>query len=376
MLIPAGIKIKLQEYFKGKVLTRAFTTRRHDFHYDRMTFQMSDLPVAKIVNLAINRIDRSFRLRRPYSYPLAIQLEPTIACQLDCPLCPRQIAKKKSDEIHMPWDSYESLINEIGPSTLAIAFWQWGEPLLHPRIIDMISLASRFRIVSFLSTNAQMDTNSAWLQDLFRAGLDFLIISLDGITPGGYQAFRQNGVLEKVLNFTEQAVAAKKHLKSQSPVINVRTVAIRGNEHEIDDIRRFAAEAGADIYSVKSVSLHYDSSPDNENLPTRKDYRSFQYQGHQEATKYRLMPNYCSKPWSWPTLRHDGTLLICEYDHSSEYELGNVFSEGEFRKVWRSEQAAAVRKRFKSSGEIDTEFCGRCRSKLDDAIRDITYFNA
>jgi radical SAM protein with 4Fe4S-binding SPASM domain len=341
-----------------------------------MTFQMSDLPVSKIVNLAINRIDRSFRLYRPYSYPIAIQLEPTIACQLDCPLCPRQITNQKNDEIHMPWDSYESVINEIGPSTLAIAFWQWGEPLLHPRIIDMISLASRFRILSFLSTNGQMDANSAYLQELFRAGLDLLIISLDGLTPSGYQSFRQRGVLEKVLNFTEQAVAAKRHLKSQAPVINVRTIATRENEHEIDDIRRFAAAAGADLYSVKSVSLYYDSSPDSESLPNRKDYRSFQYQGQREATEYRLMPNYCSKPWSWPTLRYDGTLLVCECDHSSEYPLGNVFSEGEFRKVWRNEQADAVRRRFKPDGEINAEFCNRCRYKLDDAIRDITYFNA
>ena len=344
-----------------------------DFVYDRYHYNLSGLSKKQVGNYLLNRLEARRRKIKPHSYPIALQLEPTIHCQLDCPLCPRMKATKDMDLGHMKWSDYEKLMSELGPRLIAVSFWQWGEPLLHPRITEMIGLARKFGIMTMISTNAQIDPSDFDLKALFAAGLDLLIISMDGATQETYEQFRQSGEVSKVIDFTKAAVAAKRELGTEYPLLNLRIIATRENEHEISDVRKLAAETGVDVFSVKSVSIYDDADPNNPNLPDNMDFRSFQYQSESSAREYEELPNLCYKPWSWPTLRYDGTLLACECDHASSRILGNVFEAESFREVWTGSKAQELRREFPKDGKITVEFCQRCRYKLDDAIREITH---
>jgi MoaA/NifB/PqqE/SkfB family radical SAM enzyme len=341
--------------------------------YDKLIFSRRSATPRRALNFLRAKAEGRLRVRRPKSYPMALQLEPTTLCRLDCPHCPRIKATAGMTLGHMELDNYERLMREIGPSLVGIAFWQWGEPLLHPRMVDMVRLANSYGIVSFMSTNAQLDPNEVDLPGLVESGLDMLIVSMDGATQDVYQSFRAGGSLERLKDFT-QAVIAQKKASGRGPLVNIRVVATRSNESDIEDVRRFALESGADVFSVKSISLYYDSDPANPHLPEDKRYRSFQYKGTEEAEDYRRKPNYCRKPWLWPTLRYDGTLLTCECDHQMTAPLGNVFTAGSFREIWHGDEARKVRERFGGDGAIDLEFCRRCRYKMDDAIRRVERF--
>lgn len=337
-----------------------------------MTFSQR-ATLRRTVSRLLARIEGRLQIRRPRSYPLGLQLEPTIHCQLDCPHCPRIRATDGMSLGHMEWRDYENLMQEVGPYLAGTAFWQWGEPLMHPRITDMVGLAKSQGIVTIMSTNAQADPADVDIQGLVRS-LDMLIISMDGASQEVYSSFRSGGSIERLKDFVKAVVEAKRDSGSDV-LINVRTVATRDNEADIEEVSRFAAESGADLFSVKSVSLYYNCDPASPALPEDVRYRSFQYQGAAEAEQYSRMPNYCRKPWAWPTLRYDGTLLFCECDHRMIAPLGNVFSSGSFREVWRGAQAAELRRRYGSDGTIDLEFCQRCRYKRDDAIRRIDWFD-
>lgn len=337
--------------------------------YDRIVFRNQRLTKRKAVNFLLGRIEARLQVRRPWSYPLGLQLEPTALCQLDCPYCARIKANKGLTGEHMKWADFERLMGETGPYLTALALWQWGEPLLHPQIVNMVKLAKQNGIITFISTNAQSDPAEIDLGGLMDSGLDMLIISMDGVTQATYEKFRAGGSLERVKAFVKEAARRRDELAGPGPLLNVRVVATRDNETEVEAVRNFAAEAGADLFSVKSVSLYYDESADHPSLPLNLAYRSYQYQGGAEQNAYRTLPNYCRKPWFWPTLRHDGTLLFCECDHQMTAPLGNVFSAGSFQAVWQSEVAQELRSRYHQDGRIDFEFCRRCRYKLDDAIR-------
>jgi len=345
----------------------------YDFHYDRMVFPLFSVDRRKASNMALLLLESLLRAGRPLSYPLCLQLEPTTHCQLSCGFCPRERVMGGSPPMHMEWGSYESLMREIGPYLLSIAFWQWGEPLLHPRIIDMVGLAKKYGIFSMISTNGQIDTGKFSIRDLMKAGLDLLIISMDGATQGSYSVCRSGGHVDVVRRFVEESVRAKRGLGA-GPLINIRIVATRDNEAEVEDVREFARLSGADVFSVKSVSLYYDDDPGHPLLPANSAYRSFQYQGAEEARRYREEIYRCAKPWWWPTLRCDGRLLACECDHAAGHALGNVFAEGSFRRVWRGHGAQEMRRRFSGGSGIDLDFCRRCRYKRNDAIREVEYF--
>ncbi len=343
--------------------------RRLEIGYDRILFAAPAAGPRRLLNFLLSQAEGRLRLHGVHSYPFGLQLEPTVECPLKCPLCPRHRAVGRGGPAHMPWEHYARLMDEIGPYLTALALWQWGEPLLHPRIADMARLAHRHGVITFLSTSGQADPGAADLEALMRSGLDMLIVSLDGIRQEAYASFRAGGDVSKALRFVREAARARR--PGRGPLINVRIIATRGNESEIEAVESFAGEAGADLFSVKGVSLCTDASPGNPSLPEDRRWRTWQYQGEAEAAAYRRAPNLCRKPWIWPTLRHDGTLLTCECDHLHESPLGNVFREGSFRAVWRGAAARRQRARFGKDGRIGLEFCGRCRYKIDDAIRKV-----
>ncbi len=350
---------------------RLLAGRRLDFTFDRLVFPRERLGARQAANFLLSRLEARQRVLRPWSYPIALQLEPTVRCQLSCPLCPRERVNGSDGEGLMPFDAYARLLAEVGPRLLAIAFWQWGEPLLHPRLSEMVALAKRHGILTLLATNGQTDPDEARLGELCDAGLDMLIVALDGVTEEVYRQFRRGGSAAATRRFIAEAVRQRDARPgADRPLLNARIIATRGSEREIGVARAFARDAGVDLFSIKSVSIYDSADPGHAALPADRDLRSFQYQGADEAADYAVRPNACLKPWSWPTLRHDGELLLCECDHALAHPLGNVFEAGSFRAVWRGERARELRRAFPANGRVDLEFCGRCRYKLDDAIRE------
>lgn len=359
-----------KEIYKiGKLARRSL-----DFHFDNMNFPLHNLSNKQALNYLMSKLDSRLRSHRPRSYPLGLQLEPTTVCQLNCPQCPR-IKTIVGHEIgHMSFEHYKTVMKEIGPYMVAMAVWQWGEPLLHPRISDFVKTANGYNIITLLSTNAQIDPHNFDMKSFIGSGLDMLIISMDGDSQEVYQQFRKGGNVDRVKEFVRAAVETKKQLGTDTPIINVRTIATRDAEAEIPKVREFARQAGADVYSVKTVNLAYDDDPNHPVLPENISLRSFQYRGESERQAYQKIPNRCSKPWSWPTLRYDGNLLLCECDHRMSNVLGNAFSTP-FRDIWTSDLAAALRRNYPRSGKAGLEFCQRCRYKIDDSFPIVDYLN-
>lgn len=350
--------------------------RRLDFKYDSMSFHRYNLRFEKMFNFLLSRLEAKLRVKKPFAYPVGLQIEPTINCQLTCPLCPRMKTSRGLRPGHMGWDQYEMLMREIGPRLIALALWQWGEPFLHPRIIDMVRLAHNYNIFTIISTNGQFRPKELNAEDLVRSGLDMLIINMDGATEKVFEAFRSGGSLKNVRRFTSAVVKAKRNLGSNKPLLNVRIIATKENEMEVGRVRAFARRVGADAFSVKSLCLFKSASPSNPHLPEELAYRSFQYRGMREWQEYIRMPNLCLKPWSWPTLRYNGTLLMCECDHYMHHVLGNVFNASSFREVWRNKKAQRIRSHFHHNGIVDLDFCLNCGYKLDDAIRYVKLFGS
>jgi len=357
-------------------LTTLLVNRRLEFESDGLKFPCEGLTHRQVFNYLLSGVEARRRVRKPWSYPIALQLEPTFACHLSCPLCPRQIVDPGADGLEMAWENYERVMKEVGPYLLAIAFWRWGEPLLYRRIVDMVCLAGRYNILTLLSTNGQVDPESVDLKSLFQAGLGHLIISMDGATQESQEHFRRGSSLDAVKRFARAAVEAKRSLGISNPIINIRAIAVRKNESEIEDICAFARDIGADYFTAKNVSLYYDSDPSHPELPLNLALRSFQYRDEETAGAYQRIPNLCRKPWTWPTLCHDGTLLVCECDHQHERVLGNIFRDCSFRSVWQSRASQQLRAHFPASGKADAPFCQRCRYKLNDAMAIVRPLNA
>jgi len=94
---------------------------------------------------------------------------------------------------------YRKLLSDLKDfKTLnSIAFWGYGEPLAHPEIVNMVAEAHEIGLKTEVITNGHLlDKDMA--KGFIRAGLDTLVVSVDGTTPASYEDVRLGGNLLRV----------------------------------------------------------------------------------------------------------------------------------------------------------------------------------
>jgi MoaA/NifB/PqqE/SkfB family radical SAM enzyme len=149
--------------------------------------------------IRIRRNARGLEVRRPITHLRKVYIEPTNQCNLDCVTC-----------IRHSWDEPLGTMNSETFSRIMdglcafspqpdIFLGGLGEPLSHPRIVDMVREAKKVGSTVELITNGTLLTPELSSQ-LIKAGLDTLWVSLDGATPESYTDVRLGAALPKVLN--------------------------------------------------------------------------------------------------------------------------------------------------------------------------------
>jgi MoaA/NifB/PqqE/SkfB family radical SAM enzyme len=189
--------------------------------------------------------------------PAKVYLEPTNACNLSCATCVRH--SWDEPEGFMEWAAFEAAVDGLAAGREAagdgrpgtVAFMGLGEPLLHPRFLDMVRAAKARGLRAEVTTNALLldDTMAA---GLLEAGLDQLVVSIDGASAEAFGRVRGASLSRVVEN-----VRCLHDLTGAGYVSHVRIgvefVAMRSNIGELPGLRRVAAQLGATFIIVSNV---------------------------------------------------------------------------------------------------------------------------
>ena len=112
-------------------------------------------------------------------------IEPTNDCNLSCIMCPRKTSRKTVG--YMSFDLFRDIVDQLTEQKIVqLSLHLTGEPLLHPRIAEMVRYAKGkgLQHVRF-ATNATL-LNDDVSGDLIESGLDSLTVSMDTSTAGYY----------------------------------------------------------------------------------------------------------------------------------------------------------------------------------------------
>ena len=115
-------------------------------------------------------------------------------------------------------DVWRRTLSEVAKTAWTIQFYFQGEPLLNKHLPQMISEAHEAGLYTIVSTNAQAMTREL-ADELVGAGLDRIIISMDGLTEESYSAYRIGGSLEKTkqaLRWLRQSIVNRNNNTVQS----------------------------------------------------------------------------------------------------------------------------------------------------------------
>jgi radical SAM protein with 4Fe4S-binding SPASM domain len=276
-------------------------------------------------------------------FPFMLQVEPTSLCNLECTLCPTGRRELNRPYRHMRLNEFRSIIDDMERYLLFLVLWDWGEPLMNPELPSMIRCASERGIKTVTSTNAHFLNDESYIEELLNSGLTTLIVAVDSVSSDNYEIYRKSGDLDCVLGGLSRAVSIKKRIGSKT-LINVRMVIMKQNEHEIAAIECMARDAGADVFTVKSLNPSCGIvAKDEELLPTNPQYRRYEYiPGTFERVRTEAI---CRRVWTMSNIFSNGDVVPCCYDFDSEMKVGNAF-EKPFTQLWNSSAYSDLRKRI------------------------------
>ncbi len=342
---------------------RGLLTRRVEIVCDRISYRLEEVPLKKLLNWI--RVEASVLAKpeRPWGRPTHMQIEPTNRCNLRCSLCPVTTGMDRPSGF-MDFGLYKRLIDEAGEDLFLILLWDWGEPFIHPDIYDMIAYARGKGIKLVSSTNGHLFAREEHAEKVVRSGLDSLIFAMDGISQETYEKFRQGGKLETVLQGIRNVVAQKKALGSRTPLINLRFIPMRHNEHEMGSLRDLARCLGVDALTFKTLNpvnpAETDPKKDSDNpyLPCESRYQRFKYASDGFAARLRVDKNPCKHLWNMPVIHWNGVICSCPYDPKEEYPLGDLNTQS-LAEIWDGEPYRRMRRRFREDWQ-GLPICANC----------------
>jgi len=337
------------------------------FTHDTTQYSWDDLSEKKFRNFWVrfNRQNLNTSEYTAWGYPFMLQIEPTNACNLECPLCPvgRKELGRKTE--HMSFESFKSVIDDMEDYLLFLVMWGWGEPFMNPQLPWMIQYASVRNIRTVTSTNAHFLDNESYLTEIMSSGLTTLIVAIDSVHDEKYSLYRKKGNLNKALAGLEKVVEIKKRLGSKT-LINLRMVVMKQNEHEFSSLRKLARNIGTDLFTVKSLNPSCGSvNMDSDLVPDNLKYRRFEYDPN-TGQRIRIQQN-CTRPWDMATIHSNGNVVPCSYDYNSTMTVGNI-NEKPFSEIWNSQAFRQLRKRIYTEKDL-IEKCHNCwiNFKLSDS---------
>jgi radical SAM protein with 4Fe4S-binding SPASM domain len=140
----------------------------------------------------------------------------------------------------IPYELFTRIVDE-NPNLERVTLQGLGEPLLHPRIVDMVRYLAERGIRCGFNTNATLLTPRR-AAALVEAGISWLHVSLDGATPDGYESVRDGARFADVVRNLRALVAAKRRHGGDAPHVEIAFVAMRRNLDELPALVRLVAD--------------------------------------------------------------------------------------------------------------------------------------
>jgi len=205
--------------------------------------------------------ETSLRLSHASDSLARVYVEPTNQCNLDCVTCMRNVWDEPLGR--MSEAIYQRVLEGVRDMqpVPSVFFGGFGEPLTHPRIVEMVAQANQAGAVVELITNGTL-LHETMIRQLIEAGLHRLWVSLDGASPESYAdvrartSFASGAALQDVIANLRRLKELRGFLNTTGMRLGIAYVAMKRNIGDLPELVRLGKSLGADRFSVSNVLPH------------------------------------------------------------------------------------------------------------------------
>ena len=210
-----------------------------------------------------NLFKQMFQPTTPFRFDF-IQVEVSALCNASCHYCVHGCYAEIWGGGLMEMDTFRRLQRSFGSSNL-VFLQGWGEPLLHPRIWEMVRVVKEEGPKVGFTTNGTLLTSEN-RQHVMDSGLDIMGISLAGATLETHKKMRRGISFEAL----DAALKAFRKLREQShakaPNLHIAFMLLKSNWQELDLLLDLADRWGVNEIVISNLDLVGSREMEEESL--------------------------------------------------------------------------------------------------------------
>ena len=285
---------------------------------------------------------------------LTFDIDVTGACNLRCPCCPQGNIK----DYHLPNGFLEpELLARIVQKSISeslvtgISLFNWTEPLLHPKIHELVRIVQNAAIPCHLSSNLNLLPDADAIMAAQPASFK---ISTSGFTQEVYGISHRGGDIARVKKHMVELAAAKKRHNADTRIF-VNYHRYRDNLKEEPLMRAFAKGLGFDfepawalMFPLEKILTYVDEAAQDFPL-TEEDHQLIDRLALPLKKTLEFAQKYSSQPCSLRDSQvsidfRGNVLLCCGIFDAVKYSIGNYMDMplDEIQRIRQSHQMCGL----------------------------------
>jgi MoaA/NifB/PqqE/SkfB family radical SAM enzyme len=277
-----------------------------------------------------------------------VHVEISSICNLQCSFCPEVIREKKLMEPEL----FRRILAQVAPLTDQVAFHLMGDPLVHPKIEELVTITEEAGAKIFLVTNGVLlreKNESVLLRAPFRQ-VNFSLHSF----PDNFGDKDPGPYLERIFAWTERAFAERPDLYVNYRLWNLTETKGSGPQNR-EILRRIEERFG------RIENLEIDVTTQKSRLVKSRLYLHFDTEFTWPGLDLPVLGSSgtCHGLSSHFGILVNGTVVPCCLDKEGAIPLGNV-NDRPIADILGGSRAQAILKGFRERRLVE-KLCQRCQ---------------
>lgn len=293
-------------------------------------------------------------------FPRYVDVELTNTCNFKCLMCPTGVVSLQRKKGFMSDEIFFKIINEIRARKTPLRFIRWGEPTLHPKLIDYLRISSENGILTHINTNGKL-LDQDIIQRFVELPLASIKFSFQGVNGRSYRQMRNNDFFDELLRVIERLYKARGD--REFPFIHVATTI---TYESLEQVESFQYELGkiADLVTVGRTQLDFIDL-EKADL-TETEIETLTWLKKQESlTKIHTE---CPEVFDKLSINWDGKVSACCSDYDEKMIVGNLL-ESTIQDIWNSAKLGIYRKLLADMRHDELELCRNCYDTMGIQVR-------
>ena len=276
-------------------------------------------------------------------FPMMCVLSFVYICNAKCPICPytnSQIRGEYKDRPMMEESTFKIIADQCGEFGAWVRISGGGEPMLHPKAVELMEYAKKVGAKVGLITNGSLFTEQSSTR-LLEAQIDMIEFSVDACDPLTYARVRKGLKWDVLLRNVKRMVELRNRLKSSTKII-----ASGINQVDVD---------------INAITKFWEPIVDNFQKRKYLTWGITDPSKSADPAPYLPPEELIPCPFIFERLNIDsrGKVMVCGFDIAAKTDMGNVHQKS-IKEIWHGKEFNYYRQTHLEHRGQEIDLCNNC----------------